>query len=232
MAIGLAKARRQARLSKYHFDRLIDARETNLRRPSFPSLDSLGTYAHGTAYSLLALQLQLLQSQEAAKKISSTSLSTLDHSLSHVGLASTLTTLLAATPHHASKRTSIFPADVAAEYGLTEEALFRQGAAAKGVKEAAAHLAAVAQGELVTARKHLEGPLDAAIAPAFLAAVRPFSLAGFFGRAADEPHRCRLSRSSIDSRRPTTMSSRPRCDKGHGHFRSRSGGMRRGGLSS
>ncbi|GAA5956967.1 hypothetical protein JCM8115_003878 [Rhodotorula mucilaginosa] len=97
---------------------------------------------------------------------------TLDHAASHLAVAVTIATLLRSIPHHAGRRTSVIPLDVASKHQLQEEALFRKGPEAEGLQDAVAQLAGIAQAELRTARECFDGTtgLPKRAVPVFLAA--------------------------------------------------------------
>lgn len=105
---------------------------------------------------------------------------TIDHAASHLAVAITISILLRSIPHHAAKRISIIPAEIgkslllvprparnltssssfcfaAARHSLTEEALFRQGPSAPGIRESVATLVGIAEAELRTARACFDG---------------------------------------------------------------------------
>ncbi|GAA5917982.1 hypothetical protein JCM6882_004879 [Rhodosporidiobolus microsporus] len=82
---------------------------------------------------------------------------TLDHAASHLAVANTIATLLRSIPHHASQRINVIPLEVAARHDLQEEALFRQGPSARGLQDAVASLAGIAEAELRTARECFHG---------------------------------------------------------------------------
>ncbi|GAA5990494.1 hypothetical protein JCM10908_007399 [Rhodotorula pacifica] len=97
---------------------------------------------------------------------------TLDHAASHLAVAVTIATLLRSIPHHAGRRTSVIPLDVASKHQLQEEALFRNGPDAEGLQDAVAQLAGIAQAELWTARECFDGTtgVPKRAVPVFLAA--------------------------------------------------------------
>lgn len=93
-------------LPKYHFKKIIDAREQDLLDPQPPlTVEGLEQYAESTASRLHYLQLAALglQNREA------------DHAASHLGKAVGITTLLRGTAFHAQQRRSYLPMDACAE---------------------------------------------------------------------------------------------------------------------
>jgi NADH dehydrogenase [ubiquinone] 1 alpha subcomplex assembly factor 6 len=103
----LAAAIRRHGLTRYHFDRLIDAREADLEEAP-ASLDALEVYAEDTAARLVRLALEILDTRdEAAGKAGR-----------HLGIAWALTGVLRALPVQARLRRVSLPADLIAEAGL------------------------------------------------------------------------------------------------------------------
>lgn len=78
-------------------------------------------------------------------------------------------------PHLAAKRQLSMPADVAAQHGVVDEAVFRAGSEAPGMRDAVFAIATRAMDELITARTDLKadgGRVKPGVAvPLFLAAV-------------------------------------------------------------
>ncbi|KAI5479243.1 protein of squalene/phytoene synthase family [Pseudohyphozyma bogoriensis] len=189
-------------LSPYHFSRLVTAREQHFLNPTFTSLQDLADYSAGTQASLLYLLLQTLDAplpgQPAPARTSLPHASpfqhtggehdgsgvvpgqalkepdslTLDHAASHLAVANTIAILLRSIPHHASKRISVIPTEIASRHSLTEESLFRHGPEAPGLQESVASLVGIAEAELRTARSCFDGTtgIPKKAAPAFLSA--------------------------------------------------------------
>lgn len=154
LVIALAATIQRHRLSRYHFQRIIDTREQYYTDQSFPTIDSMATYAQGTSFPLLSL---VLQAQLSSTPSPSLPLSTLDHALSHLAHTLTFATLLHSVAHHASRRVNPLPRNLCAEAGLSEENLFRRGGNAEGVREAVEEVARLAWGELGATRRTIEG---------------------------------------------------------------------------
>lgn len=95
--------------------------------PSYASLSDLSTYAQATDLSLLMLQMQILNPAQIAKgEIDGIPLSTIDHSLSHLATFIGLTRTLQGLHYFAGKkRVMTVPRDIAAEYGVVDEHIFR-----------------------------------------------------------------------------------------------------------
>ncbi|KAG8931597.1 hypothetical protein FRC02_002472 [Tulasnella sp. 418] len=163
IAIALHQASKKAHLSPYHLKRIIDARDQDLYAPTHPTLSSLNAYAESTSSTVYYLLLSLL---------SQNSSSTHSHALSHIGTATTITTLLRALPFHASQRRSIIPTEIASKHGLIEEDLFRYGGSAQGLDEAVYEFATVANDHVITAREmYKDGGIPRAVMPIYLSAV-------------------------------------------------------------
>ena len=110
----LASAIRRHRLSRAHFDAMIDAREMDLDDAPPASMAALEEYCAATSGRLQRLVLEVLdaggeEAVEAARE---------------VGIAYALVGLVRAIPFHARARRSFIPADLAAEVRLDLAALF------------------------------------------------------------------------------------------------------------
>jgi NADH dehydrogenase [ubiquinone] 1 alpha subcomplex assembly factor 6 len=110
----LAAAIREHRLSRAHFDAMLDAREFDLVNEPPASLAALEDYCAATAGRLQCLVLEVLdatrdEASEAARE---------------VGTAYALVGLIRAIPYHARMRRRFIPAEIATEVGLDLGALF------------------------------------------------------------------------------------------------------------
>jgi len=104
---ALTSVIRELALTREHFDRLIDARETDLEDEPRASLAALEDYAEGTSARLVYLAIEVLGvCNPAAIEVGS-----------HVGIAYSLAGLLRAIPLRARQ---IIPADIAARNGVIE----------------------------------------------------------------------------------------------------------------
>ena len=101
---------RELALTRDHFDRLIDARETDLEDDPTPNLAKLEEYAEGSSARLVCLALQALGVRDPA---------TFDAGL-HVGIAHSLAGLLRAMPLRGHQRT---PADLSPRDGIIQLAV-------------------------------------------------------------------------------------------------------------
>ena len=137
----LAAAIREHRLSREHFDAMIEARELDLAPEPPPSLAALEDYCAATAGRLQRLVLEVLdvRAPEAAQ------------AAHEVGLAYALAGLLRAIPFHARARRNYLPAEIMREVRLEPETLFElrpSGAMARAV----ARIVERAQQHLASAR--------------------------------------------------------------------------------
>lgn len=136
----------------------------------YTSLDALEMYAENTYSTLMYLTLAALPLNSMAT----------DHVASHIGKAVGITAVLRGLPliafppppnHHSNSAAFggsmggnpggrqgavILPLDVMAESGVKEEEVFRQGAAAPGLKDAVFTIATRANDHLITAKEMLK----------------------------------------------------------------------------
>ncbi|KAF2259390.1 hypothetical protein CC78DRAFT_537157 [Lojkania enalia] len=154
----------KARLSKNWFHRIVNTREQYLGNPPYPTLSSLETYAENTYSTMLYLTLSSLPQASI----------TTDHIASHIGKAMGIAAVLRGIPLVAfppaqpigtsnsvtglagpSQGAVMLPLDVMAEANVKEEDVFRQGAAASGLRDAVFTVATRANDHLITAREML-----------------------------------------------------------------------------
>jgi NADH dehydrogenase [ubiquinone] 1 alpha subcomplex assembly factor 6 len=160
VAEALTTVIRDLRLSRDHFDRLIDGRETDLRDEPPASLGALEDYAEATSARLVYLALEVLGVHDRPAS---------DAGL-HVGIAYSLAGLLRAMPFLARQ---IIPADVPTANGVTELA----AAASRHLQAARARrnriprsalpallLAVIAQRSLTRLKRAGDNPFDPALA--------------------------------------------------------------------
>jgi len=131
------------RLTRAHFDRIIDTRERDLADEPPATLAALEDYAEGTAATLLHLALEVLDVREPGTC----------ESAREVGIAYALAGLLRAMPLHARSGRCYIPADIAARTGLHRQdyAGLRDTPA---LRVAAAEIAEAATGHLRAARRN------------------------------------------------------------------------------
>jgi NADH dehydrogenase [ubiquinone] 1 alpha subcomplex assembly factor 6 len=108
VVMALAAAIRAHDLTRYHFDRLIDARESDLEDEPPSSLAALEAYADDTASRLVRLALEILEARDAAAEAAA----------HHLGIAWALIGTIRALPVQARLRRVPLPADLIAESGL------------------------------------------------------------------------------------------------------------------
>jgi NADH dehydrogenase [ubiquinone] 1 alpha subcomplex assembly factor 6 len=138
---AITAAIRERKLSRAHFDRLIDIRERDLDDEPPSDMAALEDYAEGSSAMLIYLALEVLgaatpAAQEAAR---------------HVGIGYALSGLVRAMPVHAQAGRSFIPAELAAETGLDprDYAALRPTPA---LRQAVKSIAGAARRHLVAAR--------------------------------------------------------------------------------
>ena len=150
---------RERRLTRVHFDRLIDAREADFDEDPPASLAALEAYAEGTSSQLVYLALEALgASDQAAREAGH-----------HIGIAYALAGLLRALPFLIAAGRPIIPADIAARAGLDLDD-HRVRRSSKALCAAVTEIAAAAEGHLRAAREPRRAVARAAL-PALLPAV-------------------------------------------------------------
>lgn len=155
--LATADAIAKHRLSRYHFRKIIDAREEDVLQTGPPlSLKQLEQYCEGTACQLLLLQLGVEASRpgalEAAEVQSGAPLP--DHIVGvtgALGKAIGLTILLRGTTHHAQKGKSYFPRDLCTAHEVSSRTILR-GEASEGVRKVVQEVAETAGTYLQQAR--------------------------------------------------------------------------------
>jgi NADH dehydrogenase [ubiquinone] 1 alpha subcomplex assembly factor 6 len=158
----LAETVRRRALSREHLDRMIDARERDLRDEPPATLAALEAYCEDTAGRLGWLALEALGvDDERARRATR-----------EIGLAWALTGLIRAIPHHARARRRYIPEDVAASAGLGAEEVFALKPS-PALARAAAAMGEAALAHLGEAR-HLGAPRAA------LPVLLPARLAGHY----------------------------------------------------
>ena len=169
----LAEAIGHHRLTRTHFDTLIDGREFDLGDEPPASLAALESYLEKTSSRLLYLQLEILGVEAPAAF----------EAARHVGIGWGLVGLARALPFHAAHGRLYLPADLMAASGLAREmVLATPGAAAPVV----AKLTASAREHLAAARALKAEVPRAATAALLLAAPARLHL-GRLARAHHDP---------------------------------------------
>ncbi|EGG11457.1 uncharacterized protein MELLADRAFT_102433 [Melampsora larici-populina 98AG31] len=110
------------KLTKYHLNRLIDAREKSYLNPKFNTIDDLIKHSQSTNFSILSLLLQ--SCNLSSTTTTNLPLSKIDHALSHLSNLLTISTLLHSLPSYYKSRSnlSILPIDLMI---CSEEELFK-----------------------------------------------------------------------------------------------------------
>jgi phytoene synthase len=155
----LIGAIRELALTRAHFDRLIDARETDLGDQPPPNLAALREYAEASSGRLVRLALEMLGVQDPCACEAGL----------HVGIAYSLAGLLRAMPFHARAGRQFIPADIAGRSGLSEQD-YRALRSTPALRSVTAELAAAASGHLGAARAH-RAKIPRSALPALLPAV-------------------------------------------------------------
>ena len=147
------------RLSRHHFDTLIDARESDLDGEAPATLADLTAYAEATSAPLVLLALEVLGTIDAVTAEAGR----------HVGIAWALTGLLRAVPFHLRHRRVTLPADLLGRHGLSAVRLLDWRPDPRALAPAVAEVAAAARHHLAAARR-LASEVPAAALPALLPA--------------------------------------------------------------
>jgi len=139
----LAATIREHRLSRVHFDRLIDAREADLADAPPATLAALEAYAEASSVPLVLLALEILGVRdrgcaEAARG---------------VGIGFALAGLLSAVPFHARQRRLYLPADLLAAQKIDVERTLFEMKPPPALAGIAAEISARAEACLARARK-------------------------------------------------------------------------------
>lgn len=183
----LQQSGRVGKLSSYHFTRLINS-HINLAQSdySIQSLQQLADWSGSSQASILYLLLQAASTakitnhskpfihdgtehQPESQPDQVVTPLTLDHAASHLAVALAIEHILLSIPRHARNRINLIPTEIGARFGLTDEALFRQGPNAPGLIEAVANLVGIARAELATSRGCFEqGKVPTEQLPVFL----------------------------------------------------------------
>jgi phytoene synthase len=156
---ALSAAIRACALTRAHFDRLVDAREGDLREVPWASLAALEDYAEATSTRLVYLALESLGIREPAA----------NKAAYHIGIAYALAGLLRAMPFQARAGRLIIPNDIAEQTHLdaNDYSALRSTPALRAATEA---IAAAAEQHLVAARAHRRSITRRAL-PALLPAI-------------------------------------------------------------
>ena len=140
----LVRAIGDFRLSRAHFDRIIDTRERDLEDTPPADLAALMDYAEGTSSALLYAALEALGAAAPATV----------EAAREVGIAYALAGLLRAMPFHAASGRSYIPQDIAARVGLDPTTYARRRDAPE-MRLVAAELATAAAARLSAGRRRI-----------------------------------------------------------------------------
>jgi NADH dehydrogenase [ubiquinone] 1 alpha subcomplex assembly factor 6 len=178
----LAEAIGRTKLSRSHFERLIDAREFDLDEAAPATLEALEIYAEGTSSTLVALALEALGAKGSQADAVSRPL----------GIAWALVGLLRALPFHAQQRRLFLPRDLVDAAGIRPNDLFERGGIA-GVPVVVGAVANRAREHLAEARRQ-RGDLPRALLPALLPGILADGYLTELRRAAYNPFILDLTR--------------------------------------
>lgn len=159
VAEALTSAIRELALTRAHFDRLLEARETDLDDQPPASLAALEQYAEASSGRLVQLALEILRVHDRAAGEAGL----------YVGIAYSLAGLLRATLFNVRAGRQFIPADIAARSGLSEQD-YRALRSTPALRSATAELAAAAARHLALARTH-RAKIPRSALPALLPAV-------------------------------------------------------------
>ncbi len=171
----LAEAIGRHGLARARFDRLIDARETDLRGEAPADMAALEAYAAATSAGLTKLALEILgaRGEEVGRA---------GH---HVGVAWALVGLLRAVPFHARRKRLYLPNDLSDAAGLDRGELFTLRSSS-ALKHVVGEVAATADGHLRAARR-LRRQVPRAALPALLPATLASQALASLARAGYDP---------------------------------------------
>src|SRR5262249_55654902 len=140
---ALTAAIRDLALTRIHFDRLIDARESDLAGEPPMDLAALERYAGATSAELIHLALEALGVRDRAA----------GEAGHHVGIAYALAGLIRAIPFSASPGLWFIPADIAERCGLTQRE-YERPCGTPALRAATAEIAAAATRHLQASLSH------------------------------------------------------------------------------
>jgi phytoene/squalene synthetase len=141
---SLAALHRRAPLGRRHFERMIDARESELDETVPPDMAALESYADATSGDLLRLAAEAagLDPESGAHA----------ELVRHVGIGFGLTGIARATLYLARQRRTLLPRDLQQKHGVSLDPLYELKPQ-PGLNGAIAELAAAARGHLDAAKR-------------------------------------------------------------------------------
>ena len=175
VALPLAELVERERLTRAHFDRLIEAREQDFAEAPPADLAALESYAAGTSASVVALALETLGVRGEAATAAANSL----------GVGWALAGLLRAVPFHARQRRLYLPGDLMAAAGVEASELF-ECRSSRGLAMVASRIAERAGLHLTDLRRQREA-LPRSAVPALLPAVLARAHLAALRRAGHDP---------------------------------------------
>jgi phytoene synthase len=169
-------------LTRAHFERLIDARETDLLDAPPADLAALEAYAEGSSSPLILLALEVLGVRDGAALAAAR----------EAGIAYALAGLLSATPFLARARRTVLPADLLAAHEIEPHRTLFELRPEPGLAAVAAAVAARAREHLDAARA-LRRDVPRAAVPALLPVVLAARYLGRLAQAGNDPFAPRLA---------------------------------------
>ncbi len=160
VAEALARAIADHRLSRAHFDALLDARALDLAEEAPATLEALEAYAEGSASSLVLLALEALDVRQAEAEAAGRS----------VGIAYALSGLLAAMRFHAGMKRCYLPQDMIDAYRIDLARSVFELKSTPALAESVHEIAALARYHLDVARAQ-SGAVPRQAVPALLPSV-------------------------------------------------------------
>jgi phytoene/squalene synthetase len=145
---SLAALHARIPLTRAHFERMIDARESELDDTIPNDLEALEAYADATAGDLLRLAAEAVGLDPAAGDLSAL--------IRHVGIGFGLTGIARATLYLAGRRRTLLPVALQRKHGISLDRLY-EAKPQPGLNAAIAELAAAARSHL-SAAKSLAAP--------------------------------------------------------------------------
>lgn len=177
----LAAAIRGHKLSRAHFDALIDARDFDLGGEAPESPAALEAYAEGSSARLIWLALEVLGERgDAVRAVGR-----------DVGIAYALAGLLRALPFHARMKRLYLPRDLCRAAGLRVDAEVFELRSSPALRRVVERIAAIAAGHLADARAQRRAVPRAAM-PALLPGVLAGADLARLARASYDPFDRRL----------------------------------------
>jgi len=136
----LRRAHEQHRFTRRWFDKFLDAREKDLSQQP-QTVEQLEEFSEATGSALLYLTLEA----QGVRDVQA------DHAASHIGKALAISTVLRATPHHATNNQVYIPVQLLRQHKVDLRQLLAQKTS-DALQDAVLELASVAKGHLDHAR--------------------------------------------------------------------------------